>query len=241
MTGQAASAQADDFPARLICILGMHRSGTSFLAGSLQQAGVALGDAHTWNPHNRKGNRENQMFVDLHDSILEANNGAWDRPPGRVVWREEHFEQARELLRHHAGEPVFGFKDPRALLAIDGWKIVYPQAEFIGIFRHPNSVATSLARRDGTPRWAGLALWYRYNCSLWEQYRKKPFPILCFDDSEAVLDEKLGRVAAELGLKREVDEDKFFSSDLKSSTDLSRPRLPWKVGRLYQRLKKVSL
>ena len=239
--GQAQSVQNSEFPARLICILGMHRSGTSFLAGSLQQAGVALGDAHTWNPHNKKGNRENQLFVDLHDSILAANGGAWDRPPRHVTWNEEHREQARDLLRQHASDQVFGFKDPRALLAIDGWKSVFPQAEYIGIFRHPNSVATSLARRDGTPRWAGLALWYRYNCSLWEQYKKAPFPILCFDDSEAVLDQKLDKLAADFGLQREVEDGKFFSSELKSSTDLSRPRLPWKVGRLYKRLKKVSL
>ena len=60
-------------PRRVIAILGMHRSGTSCLTGSLQEAGLELGEHHTWNPYNRKGNRENQDFVDLHDAILAAN------------------------------------------------------------------------------------------------------------------------------------------------------------------------
>ena len=241
MMGQAEQNQTALYPARLVCLLGMHRSGTSCLAGSLQQVGLSLGEAHTWNPHNKKGNRENQLFVDLHDAILEANGGAWDRPPHKPVWREEHRERARELLRQHAAEPVFGFKDPRALLVIDGWKDIFPTAEFVGIFRHPNAVATSLARRDGAPRWAGLSLWHTYNKALYRQYCKSPFPILCFDDDEAVLDEKIFKVAAQMGLQRQSEEEKFYSSELRSSTDLSRPRLPWKVGRLYKQLKKISL
>lgn len=239
--GQAEQSQTAGFPERLVCVLGMHRSGTSCLAGSLQQVGLSLGEAHTWNPHNKKGNRENQSFVDLHDTILAANGGAWDRPPHKPVWNEEHREQARALLHQFAMEPVFGFKDPRALIVLDGWREVYPAAEFVGIFRHPNAVASSLARRDGTPRWAGLSLWHTYNKALYAQYCKSPFPILCFDDDEAVLDEKIFKVAAGMGLRDKPDEDKFYSSELKSTTDLSRPRLPWKVGRLYKKLKKVSL
>jgi hypothetical protein len=64
----------------------------------LQNAGLFLGDCHTWNKHNEKGNRENQKFVDLHDAILAANGGAWDAPPASVVWKDEHFAWARETF-----------------------------------------------------------------------------------------------------------------------------------------------
>ena len=83
-------------PRRVIAILGMHRSGTSCLTGSLQNAGLFLGEHHTWNKHNRRGNRENQNIVDLHDAILEANGGTWDSPPEHVRWRDEHVARARE-------------------------------------------------------------------------------------------------------------------------------------------------
>ena len=75
MPERAVHDLSSELPARLIAVLGMHRSGTSYLAGSLQEAGLILGDCHTWNKHNEKGNRENQKFVDLHDAILEANVG----------------------------------------------------------------------------------------------------------------------------------------------------------------------
>ena len=121
-------------PARIIGILGMHRSGTSCLTGSLQEAGLFLGEHHTWNKHNEKGNRENQSIVDLHDEILAANGGAWDSPPqGDVAWSDAHIQRARELLGEYGEEPVFGFKDPRALLALEGWKSLYPSIEFVGI------------------------------------------------------------------------------------------------------------
>ena len=81
MAINSANILSMELPARVICILGMHRSGTSCLTGSLQEAGLSLGDCHTWNPHNLRGNRENQAFVDLHDDILKANHGAWDAPP----------------------------------------------------------------------------------------------------------------------------------------------------------------
>ena len=74
MGEQAVSGVSDKLPSRVIAILGMHRSGTSCLTGSLQNSGLFLGECHTWNKHNERGNRENQKFVDLHDAILAANH-----------------------------------------------------------------------------------------------------------------------------------------------------------------------
>jgi len=45
--------------AETVAILGMHRSGTSCLAGSLQELGLYLGEVYDQNPHNPRGNREN--------------------------------------------------------------------------------------------------------------------------------------------------------------------------------------
>ncbi len=228
-------------PKRVIAILGMHRSGTSCLTGTLQEAGLSLGDCHTWNKHNEKGNRENQQFVDLHDAILEANDAAWDDPPAKVVWRDEHIAEARRLLEDHAGEPTFGFKDPRALLVLDGWKQLYPSIEFVGIYRHPNAVAKSLEKRSSKTWEESLSLWYAYNRVLFREYRKKPFPILCFDDDEAVLDGKILKVAEQMGLTHGGGDDKFYTADLKHNDSSGDRTLPWKVRRLYNKLEKHGL
>jgi hypothetical protein len=230
-----------EFPARVVAILGMHRSGTSCLTGSLQEAGLFLGECHTWNKHNEKGNRENQKFVDLHDAILEANGGAWDVPPSKVVWREEHKARARALLAEHAGEPSFGFKDPRALLVLDGWKLLFPKMEFIGIYRHPNAVAMSLAKRSSKSREESLKLWYDYNSIMYREFKKHSFPILNFDDDEAVLDEKIFRIAGEMGLSRQNGEQKFYTADLRHNDGSGGPALPWRVRRLYKKLLKAGL
>lgn len=228
-------------PARLIGILGMHRSGTSCLTGSLQQAGLELGDAHTWNPHNLKGNRENQQFVDLHDAILEANGGSWNNPVHNARWSPEHIQAGKQLLADHAHAPLFGFKDPRALLALDGWKRIYPGIEFVGIFRHPNAVARSLARRSGMIWYESMDLWYAYNTALYRQYLEAPFPLLNFDDDEETLDRKIVSVLTGLGLSRDDRGERFYSSELKHNTQEGGPSLPWKVRRLYRKLLKAVL
>lgn len=236
---QAVSGMGGSMPSRLVAILGMHRSGTSCLTGSLQSAGLSLGDCHTWNKHNQKGNRENQKFVDLHDAILEANGGAWNEPPINVTWKDEHVTWAKELLLAHAGESNFGFKDPRALLVIDGWKALYPKIEFIGIYRHPIAVVKSLKRRNNThENW--IELWYAYNSILYQQYKKNPFPILCFDDDEAALDDKIVRAAGQMGLVRQNNDQKFYTSELRHNDASGEEELPEHIAQLYRNLKNVE-
>ena len=228
-------------PERVVAVLGMHRSGTSCLTGTLQEAGLFLDDCHTWNKHNEKGNRENQKFVDLHDAILEANSAAWDMPPAKVVWGAEHIDAARKLLEDHAGQPNFGFKDPRALLVLDRWKALFPSIEFVGIYRHPNAVVKSLEKRSSKTREESLQLWHAYNRILYREFRKKPFPILNFDDEESVLDDKIFRVADKMGFSHDSGEEKFYTAELKHNDGVGGPPLPWRVRRLYRKLEKSGL
>lgn len=230
-----------DSPKRIICILGMHRSGTSCLTGSLQEAGLYLGDCHTWNPFNLKGNRENQEFVDLHDDILAENGGSWDHPPSTVRWSPQHTQRAHDILARYRDADVMGFKDPRTLLVLEGWKAVTDRLEFVGIFRHPNAVAGSLKRRSHLDRKASLALWYAYNKALYREYCRQPFPLLCFDDPEEIFQAKLEGVIQRMGLKTSAGEQDFYDSDLKLYDSNATPRLPWKVRRLYDRLCDASL
>jgi hypothetical protein len=220
----------------------MHRSGTSCLTGSLQEAGLQLGDCHTWNPFNLKGNRENQAFVDLNDAVLEANGGSWDHPPvAAVTWSEQHLAMGRELLAAHAHMPLMGFKDPRTLLVLEGWKQLQPRMEFVGIFRHPNAVAASLQRRSKMARREALALWHAYNKRLLQQYREAPFPVLCFDYPEPEFQQQLGGVIDTLGLQRPQSEQLFYDDELKNFDRQSGAHLPLKVWHLYRRLRAISV
>jgi hypothetical protein len=218
----------------------MHRSGTSFLTGSLQKFGLELGKFHAWNPHNRKGNRENQDIVDLHDAVLAANGGSWDHPPARVAWQARHVEQAREILASHADNPCWGFKDPRALLALEQWKVLVPDIQFIGIYRHPMAVASSLQKRGHLPIADGLALWQHYNKILLRERKKKRFPMLCFDWDEQTLQDRLAQAAASLGMSETAGEDPFYAPELRHHNFTALDDLPWRVRRLYRQLQKLT-
>jgi len=229
---------------RLICIVGMHRSGTSCVTGTLQQAGLFLGNCHTWNPHNKKGNRENQAFVDLNDDVLATNGGAWDKPPRKPKWSVPQMERASALLEDNFAEAPLGFKDPRTLLVLQGWKQVYPDIQFVGVLRHPNAVAQSLKMRGDMPADQALALWYTYNHALLKEFQRKPFPILCFDQEEAVFQQKIDKLADTLGLNQRANGQQFYDEQLRTSN--SNPKqmekaLPWRLKRLYNRLLKHCL
>ena len=230
-------------PQTLVFILGMHRSGTSCLTGTLQQHGLFLGKHHTWNKHNQRGNRENQDVVDLHDAILAANGGAWDAPPRAVVWKDAHFERAREILGEYAHEPVWGFKDPRALLALDGWKRFTTRRHFVGVFRNPIAVAHSLHQRNEMPHAKAYALWYAYNRLLYREVCAHAMPLLSFDDPPEVFQTKATNVARELGLELAKHGDApFYAEDLvHHSARPAAARVPWRVRRLYARLRKLAI
>ncbi len=219
-----------------VMVVGMHRSGTSFLTGSLQQAGLELGKFSAWNPHNLKGNRENLDIVAFNDAVLSARGYAWDKPPvARVEWTEQEREQARALIADFTGDRRWGFKDPRSLLLVEGWQELIPDLRFVGIFRHPTAVAQSLHARGGMPEEQALALWAAYNARLLALYRQQPFPLLCFDEDESILHDKLDAVLLELGLKPLTDE-RFFSAELKHHEQLERP-LPADLQDMYKQLR----
>jgi hypothetical protein len=195
----------------------MHRSGTSWLAGSLEELGLPMGEVSTSDPHNRKGNRENPVLMSLHDAVLAESGGSWKRVPERITWSEE---RRRELEAHIASmnarfPEAWGFKDPRALLLLDEWKRQVGELVRVGIFRHPLAVHRSLAARN--PRFEerrSLSLWNDYNERLIAEHRQQPFPILRFDVSAEALAAGLSRAAKTLELPGAQGSSGFFDEEL---------------------------
>ena len=218
----------------------MHRSGTSCLAGSLERQGLFLGETNTRGPFNLRGNRENFDMMGLQGDILQQNGGQWDDPPQVVAWGPEHFDRARRMLAQHAQRPLWGFKDPRTLLTIDGWRQLIPDLEPVGIFRHPLSVAHSLAHRNKFPVEKSLALWETYNRRLLELHREEPFPMVSFDEDAAVLQTKLQRVGEMIGLDPSAAGEPFFTDELRTSPAAGDP-LPEPVASIYAELRSLAL
>lgn len=183
-----------------VAVVGMHRSGTSCLAGCLQDLGLSLGAVNEHAPHNLKGNRENPAFWPLHDSILDRVGAAWHRPPSdRVVWTAAEKSRLRELLTDYETlTPPWGFKDPRATLLLDGWLEILPELRMVGTFRHPVSVAASLTARNGFSPEHGWAIWAGYNRAMLDWSGEGPVAIIDYDDPD--YEARVRSVASGLGL-----------------------------------------
>jgi hypothetical protein len=227
-------------PDRVLAVLGMHRSGTSALVGSLQRHGLFLGDHSTQNKYNPRGNRENRAVLRVNEAVLQHSGGSWHSPPAAVRWTDEHLDQAAAILQEHSGRPLWGFKDPRTLLTHAGWEQLVPDLDFVGVIRHPARVVRSLASRPEFPVADPVGLWRTYNQHLLELHRRRPFPLLSFDDDTEVVERNLERVAQVLGLASESPGEPFFAPELRHQ-DVPQTELPADVAALYDELRRLAL
>jgi len=226
-----------------VLILGMHRSGTSCLTGNLEEAGLYLGDVKRASPYNPKGNRENRAIMTLNEEVLNANDSAWDAPPKDdtpVRWNTAHCAARDDVLASYPDDKVWGFKDPRTLFTLDGWRAALPGARLVGSVRHPLAVARSLhARSKKMPIEGGLALWTAYNTRLLHLSRNGPVPLVCFDWPPERYLESMSRLTQGLGLPPPEGGFSFFDPQLRRATSDGDPLdapLPGDMQALYDAL-----
>src|SRR5437870_8336735 len=139
---------------QIICVLGMHRSGTSLITRVLSLLGMYLGPSeHLMKPNqfNPKGFWEHQSIVDLDDEILKRLEGSWCDPPSfSAGWEgSSQFadlrQQARALIQNDFDAAMcWGWKDPRTCLTLPFWKQLLPPLRYVICLRNPVDVARSL-------------------------------------------------------------------------------------------------
>lgn len=201
-----------------VVVLGMHRSGTSFLVRTLNLAGLWLGGEdvlHTVEGRakigNPKGNYENLEGIAINDAILTRSGGAWYNPPKQLIATAEDADRIVSLcaaLQKGRPEdyPCWGWKDPRTVLTLDIWLQALKSDIFIvGSYRHPSAVAKSLAARDGIPLEVGYALWGVYVHHLLHHIRKHPYALVRFDVAQERLLGQVAEVCQRTGLRADPD------------------------------------
>lgn len=196
-----------------VLILGMHRSGTSALAGLLSLAGVDFGerlipaDASV----NAKGFWEHEEIVAVHDRVFATLGLSWQDPrplpdgwtqhPALGTYRDE---LASIVRRDFRGDGVWGLKDPRLCRLLPLWDPIFADLgvapRVAMILRHPLEVAASLQRRDRIDVGRALLLWLRHVGEAARNAAPFPTAILTY---QALLDDwkaALERVSERLGL-----------------------------------------
>ena len=182
MTASSFPHAAPDMPAGpWLLVIGMHRSGTSAIAGALGQLGLTVPAARDRYEYygSAEGNPQHweSRAMGVHDdALLEQLGGTWDCPPDpdRLEGPEADLsfgklEDPARPARVAFPEPgPIVWKDPRACLLLPYWRAHLPKPlAAVFIWRSPLAVARSLGARNGVDLADGVALWERYNrCGL---------------------------------------------------------------------------
>lgn len=168
--------------------MGMHRSGTSLVARSLNEAGIFGGsqaDMLESQPDNPLGFYERRDLVAANDALLNHAGYSWFKPPLSPLksadddgeHRVHSVLDALHLPRVGGGAtetrggdgtgapPATYIKDPRLCLTWPVWlrHINADKLVTVFVYRDPIAVADSLHTRHGFPHSFGLLLWEHYN------------------------------------------------------------------------------
>lgn len=195
-----------------ILILGMHRSGTSAIAGISHLLGAAapanMLEAAFDNP---TGFWESETISVLNESILNGGGSSWydclafDHTSLGPAFRRDLLAYSVSALRQEYGDaPLFVMKDPRFSIVLEPWLPIFAAANVtvapLLALRHPAEVVASLHHRDNMPSDVAAPLWLHYALEAERQTRNTPRAVLSYDRFLQDWRGYLPRVAAELGI-----------------------------------------
>ena len=218
-------------------VLGMHRSGTSSVAGVLNLLGASApknlipGDVD-----NERGYFESALLNSLHGELLTSAGSSWDdwRAFNPAWYRSAKCQvfkqQAEQVFKLEFGgdaSPIL--KDPRISRFAPFWFDVLGAMDIapriIIPIRSPLEVARSLRGRDGFPLTKGLLIWLRHVLDAEAETRSLPRAIFSWNEFLSDWRAVAQRISdyTEIAWPRMSDRtarqvDEFLNRDLKHHT-----------------------
>jgi hypothetical protein len=183
---------------KAVIVLGMHRSGTSFLAGVLHQLGVDFGKAlMPVLPENEKGFWEDINVNQMNERFLNDSVSSWDDVSERGFGErggiyELDYQDKLEayLIEEFKDEILWGVKDPRNCRLLPLWLPVLKKMGvdpyFVMIYRNPIEVEASLKARNEFPESKSYLLWLHHVFSA--ELETRGYPRLLVNYASAVSD-----------------------------------------------------
>jgi hypothetical protein len=199
----------------VVCVLGMHRSGTSVVMRVLNLLGIDVGPADQLIPPlpgNPRGHWEQAFLTNMNEEILERFGGSWSRPPAFPDgWEEDpRLDDARArgrafLDRTFSAVPLWGWKDPRTSLTLPFWRRLLPRMSYVICLRNVVDVAHSLEQRDGIAFADAARLWSAYTSAALEHTSGEPRLLVFYEDLMADWQREAGRMARFVGVPETGD------------------------------------
>lgn len=144
---------------KLIFVLGMHRSGTSAMAGCLSHAGIYMGsELKAAKSSNSKGHFENKKILAFNVRVLKKSSSSWRDPrpfsTGQISSIMNYSRKLRKLLdREYSGKQLTGLKEPRCSLLLPLYMEAFSgldiEVKSVVMRRPMAEIAGSLHKRNG--------------------------------------------------------------------------------------------
>ncbi len=196
-----------------VIVLGVHRSGTSALTGTLGQMGLYPGPSLIpgIKDVNAKGFWEHPGIVDVHDRLLESLGSSWhDVKPMRAGWwladdvAPFRAEIEAILERDFVSQSRWVVKDPRICRILPLWQVILAnlaiKTRYLITLRHPLAVAASLEKRDEIPMAHGCLLWLAYMMESERYTRQEQRSFVSYDRLVCDWRKEIAKITDELGL-----------------------------------------
>ena len=220
---------------RAILVLGMHRSGTSAIAGVVNALGAAVPQKTLMgaDPCNLRGLFESLALARAHDALLAAAGSSWQDwrqlssewlcSAGAKLYREK----IKSVLIDEFGDaPFIVVKDPRICRFVPFMLSILDELNIRSFavlpVRNPLEVASSLKQRDGFSFSQSILLWLRHvlDAELGSRHLRQCF--LSYEDVLTDWRSQLDRVSGALGVNwparsehAETAIDRFLTTELR--------------------------
>ncbi|MBA4372481.1 MAG: glycosyl transferase [Thermodesulfovibrio sp.] len=251
---------------KAICILGMHRSGTSAVTRLVNLCGAYLGEESILMPPvpgiNPEGFWERNDIFELTESLMRKFKTGWDTvlplpdnwqaSPEIVLLKEQLIKLIIGNFQNHA---LWAWKDPRSMLLFPLWEKVLADLDIevccIFVIRNPLDVARSLEKRNAFSVEKSLGIWFNYNIQALRSIRNVKTAFISYEKLFADSGYELDKCAEILDIVwpncgREVNDaiKTFVRPDLCHSMstveDLEKINAPSFVIELYGHLLELS-
>jgi len=233
-----------------ILVVGMHRSGTSALAGVLNLLGVYLGSKlMEANFANEKGYFENNKLYKINEALLFECHSFWDDP----FYHEKKLENIKNfnnlkitIKKEFEHSKIFAIKDPRLAVLFPIYKKVLKELDIdikvILPYRHPIEVASSLNSRDKISIEKGMLLWGNHFLLAEKHTLDYARVFICFDELMTQTEDTIKLISKSLKInlddkyltnKRKIED--FLEPNLKHH-NVSIDNLSYKVPVVIQKI-----
>lgn len=213
-----------------VFVLGMHRCGTSMVAGLLKTLGVEFGpdsDLMPPNQYNARGFFEHIQLNGINVEIMVKFGGDWYAPPALPPGWED--SEQLDDIRKRAGERVqqffgssklWGFKDPRTCMTFPFWrKVLKDQVRVVVIGRNPIDSSRSLQDAQKILASKASGLWFKHMTAAFLGSHGLPRHVMFYEDALENLNAELDRLAVFLGVsvteQMRVEATRFMDGGLR--------------------------